>query len=73
MMDGKRIINIDESAIGQGVFIRKGWSFAGSSAGHNVKPFGHRLSLLAALDTDGRIYFAISQSNTDQRVFGTFL
>ena len=60
MMEGKRIINIDESAIGQGVFINKGWNFHGSSAGQSVKPFGHRLSLLAALDTDGLIYFAIS-------------
>ena len=73
MMEGKRIINIDESAIGQGVFIRKGWSFSGSSAGHSIKPFGHRLSLLSAIDTDGQIYFAISQSTTDQRVFGTFM
>lgn len=73
MMEGKRVINIDESAIGQGVFIRKGWSVSGASAGHSVKPFGHRLSLLSAVDTDGQIYFAISQSTTDQRVFGTFL
>ena len=65
MLEGKRIINIDESAVGQGVFIRKGWTVAGSQAKHSVKPFGYRLSLLAALDTDGLLYFAVSQANTD--------
>jgi hypothetical protein len=73
MMEGKRVINIDESAVSQGVFIRKGWCISGSAAGHGVKPFGHRLSLLSAVDTDGKIYFALSQSTTDQRVFGTFM
>ena len=50
-----------------------GWSFAGKPRKDCAKPFGHRLSLLAALDTDGRTYFAVSQSTTDQPAFGTFL
>lgn len=65
MMEGKRIINVDESAIGQGVYYKKAWCKAGESNGQNVKPFGQRLSLLAGIDTDGRTYFAISQSTTD--------
>ena len=28
---------------------------------------------MAAIDTDGRIWFALSQSNTDSNVFGLFL
>ena len=73
LLEGKRIINVDESAIGQGVFYRSGWGLAGSTISQNVKPFGQRLSLLAAVDTDGLTYFALSQSNTDARVFGAFL
>ena len=73
MMEGKRIINVDESALGQGVYIRKAWCKGGKPAGHSIKPFGMRLSLLAAIDTDGRTYFAISQATTDARMFGTFM
>ena len=73
LLAGKRVINVDESALGQGVFFRSGWVVAGNNASQNVKPFGQRLSLLAAVDTDGMSYFALSQSNTDARVFGAFL
>ena len=40
---------------------------------HMVKPFGHRLSLIAAIDTRGQVYFAVSQSNIDSQVFSAFL
>ena len=73
MLAGKRVINVDEFAVGWGVFVRKGWSIAGAPAKHSANPFGHRLSLLAAVDTDGRTYFAVSQATTDQSAFGTFL
>ena len=73
MLEGKRIINIDESAVGQGVFVKKGWTVGNTPAKHSVKPFGYRLSLIAALDTDGKLYFAVSQANTDSRSFGAFL
>ena len=50
-----------------------GWSFAGKPGKDSAKPFGHRLSLLAAIDTAGSTYFAVSQATTDQLTFGTFL
>ena len=73
MLEGKRVINVDESAVGQGVYYRSSWGVTGEPIAQNVKPFGQRLSLLAAIDTDGLTYFALSQSATDARVFGTFL
>ena len=39
MIEGKRIINIDESAVGQGVFIRRSWALKGRKNTHMVKPF----------------------------------
>ena len=60
MLDGKRIINIDESTMGQGAYIKQSWFFKGSKNTHQVKPFGHRLSLITAIDTHGSTYFAIS-------------
>ena len=32
-----------------------------------------RLSLIAALDTEGRVYFSLTQANTDQNVMLVFL
>ena len=40
---------------------------------HLNKPFGHRLSLIAAIDNLGQVYFAVSQSNVDSQVFSAFL
>lgn len=73
MLDGKRIINIDESTMGQGAYVRQSWFFKGSKNTHQIKPFGHRLSLIAAIDTHGSTYFAISQSTVDTPVFTAFL
>ena len=55
LLEGKRVINVDESAIGQGVYYRSGWSLAGITASQNVKPFGQRLSLLAAVQHDDSV------------------
>ena len=40
---------------------------------HAVKPLGHRLSLIAAVDTLGQTYFAVSQSIIDSAVFSAFI
>ena len=73
MLSGKRVINIDESTMGQAVFARKSWQRQGVRNANVVKPFSHRLSLIAAVDTYGQVYFAISQSVVDSAVFSTFL
>ena len=43
---------------------------AGTVSDKQVQP---RLSLLAALDNDGRIWFALTQANTDADVMTTFI
>lgn len=60
MHAGKRVVNIDESAMNQGRFVRQSWAFAGLKNTRTAKPFGHRLSLIAAMDTQGQVYFAVS-------------
>ena len=73
MSSGKRVINIDESALNQGQFIRNTWAPRGLKNAHSSKPFGHRLSLIAAMDTHGQVYFAVTQSTVDSEVFVAFL
>ena len=53
MIAGKRIINIDEASLGQSCFVRRVWSVAGGANRHMPRPLGHRLSILAGVDTFG--------------------
>ena len=69
----KRVINVDETWLNESNFLRKTWvpnSATGSVPLHAITP---SLSLIAALDTDGRVYFSLSHSNTDQDTFMLFL
>ena len=38
-----------------------------------TKPLGHRLTLTAAFDSDGKSYFAVSQATSDAERFCTFM
>ena len=70
---GRRIINVDESWLNQTRFVRRIWvptDAAGSIADKQVQP---RISLLVALDTEGKMWCALTQANTDADVMTTFL
>ena len=73
MHAGKRVINIDESSMSQGLFVRQSWASRGSKNTYSTKPYGQRLSLIAAMDTLGQVYFAVSQSTVDSEVFKAFM
>ena len=73
MHSGKRVINIDESTMDQGRFLRQSWGVRGQKSTFTVKPFGFKLSLVAAIDTFGSAYFALSQSNVGSEVFSIFM
>ena len=73
LKNGKRIINIDESWVNQTKYQRRIWAPARSPASATAKVISPRLSLIAALDTDGRVAFALLHSNTDSDVFMMFL
>jgi len=73
LKEGKRILNIDESWFNETNFTRQMWCPANSSASVPLAPVIHRLSLIAALDTEGRIYYSLTQVNTDQNIVLIFL
>ena len=71
--NGRRIINIDESWLNETTFYRKLWRpmFEDNSVpSQNVTP---RISVIAAIDTDGNLWFALTQANTDSNVMLMFL
>jgi len=68
----KRIINVDESWINETGFFRKLWQSKTESCSAPARIVSPRLSLLAAIDTEGNIWFALTQANTDSDVLLLF-
>ena len=70
---GVRILNIDESWVHATNFTRMLWVPPQTPATMRAKPISYRISLIAALDTAGCIYYSLTQANTDQNVMLVFL
>ena len=65
LKSGKRIINVDETWINQKDFRRRCWSKKGISNSIGVKDVNPRISMMVAVDTDGDIFYSLTQVNTD--------
>jgi len=65
LKDGMLVINIDESWISETYFTRRLWLPPNSPGTVSLKPVSHRLSLITALDTEGRLYYSLTQAATD--------
>ena len=57
---GRRIINVDESWLNGTRFLRRTWAPTDAAATFTDKQVAPRISLIAALDTDGRIWCALT-------------
>ena len=73
LREGKRIINVDETWINETNFTRKAWCSTKSTATEPQKAVQPSLAMITSLDSDGRIHFALSHSNTDQDTFMLFM
>ena len=70
---GRRIINVDESWLNGTRFVRRIWAPTDAPATVTDKQVQPRISVIAALDTDGRMWSALTQATTDSDVMTTFL
>ena len=73
LKEGRLILNVDESWISQTNFTRKVWLPANAPATVTQAPVTPRLSLIVALDSEGRIFYSMNQAATDQNVMMIFL
>ena len=73
LKQGKRAINIDETWIGESNFVRKTWAPRDGKGNTILKTVSPRVSMIAALDTDGRVWFTLSHANTDSKIMTLFL
>ena len=69
----RRIINIDESWINGSRFIRRVWAPADYPAHIPDRQVNPRISLICALDTEGHMWFSLTQANTNSDVMCLFL
>ena len=69
----KRVICVDESWISDTEFSRKMWCPKNADATVTQKAVAPRLALIGSIDTDGRIYFALSHANTDGDTMSLFI
>ena len=73
LKQGKRIINIDESWISETEYRKRMWAPNTAPCTITDRAVTPRLALIAALDTDGRIFFTMNHANTDSDVIILFL
>ena len=73
LASGKRIINVDESSIPFLDFHRRCWAKRGVKNTMSVKDLTQKVNMIAAIDTEGRSYVALTQINTDSEVMVCFL
>ena len=73
MKEKKRIINIDESWISETGFIRKVWAKKDGRGNINLSAVTPRLSMIAALDTEGRVWFSLAHATTNSDVIALFM
>ena len=57
---GTRILNCDESWLNETSYSRKIWCPPQSPATVQSKPISYRIALIAALDTEGNIYYSLT-------------
>ena len=73
LAEGKRVINIDETWLPHLDFRNKKWRQRGEQNTVSYKPLGHRVNMIAAIDTEGQLYLSLTQFNTDSDVMLMFM
>ena len=69
----KRILYIDESTIPSCDYRHQKWGVRGEKNTVAEKDLTEKVNMIAGLCTDGQVYAALTQENTDSDVFVTFL
>ena len=73
LLEGKRIINIDESSVPFMDYRRFKWAVRGTKNTFARKELTPKVNMIVALDTIGRVYVSLTQVNTDSEVMISFL
>ena len=73
LRNGKRIINLDETWLNETSFIRRLWCEKNGKGNVRLNSISPRLSMIAALDNQGNVWFSLAHATTDRDVIALFL
>ena len=68
----QRIINVDETWLNESGFIRKAWALKDGQGNIQLNAVTPRLSMIAAMDTEGEVWFSLAHAATDSDVICLF-
>ena len=71
-MAKKVVINVDETWLDHTDFRRKKWTKRGSKSTLPRKALQPRISLIAGVDSEGHVYYSVSQANNNSDTMGVF-
>ena len=69
----KTIINIDETWLGMADFRRRKWALPKSTNSVERALIQPRISMIAALYSDGKVWLSLVQSNSNSRIMSAYL
>ena len=73
LTEGKRILNVDETWVPQTKYLKRQWRLPGSAGSLWSKAVAPRITMIAAIDTEGEVYFSMNQCNTDTPMMRLFI
>ena len=72
LLDGKVILNVDESWLNMTDFRRRKWQAHRSTNSVAQLTMSPRISMIVGLDTNGKVYLSLLQSNNNQKTMEIF-
>ena len=73
LVNGKRILAVDESWFGETNYQRTAWQSNASKESQRNNVFQPRITMVAAIDNFGEAYLSIIQNNNNQYIFAEFV
>ena len=59
MKSGKRILNIDQSALNESAYAEKAWMLKNVRATKHLKPIKPRVTMIAGIENYGEVYYSL--------------
>ena len=72
LLQGKTLVNTDESWVGMSDFRRRKWQVPGTTNFIPQLQTADRISMIAALDSNGSVYLSLLQSNSNGKVMDIY-
>jgi len=73
LLDGKRILAVDETWFGETNYQRQSWQWSQKQKSQTLDVFQPRITIMAAIDNYGDAYLSLLQANNNQYTWAEFV